>query len=186
MGCLNNKIENLTNALDDLEQYSRNSNLLVHGIPSLSTSAGSEENLADHVIQLLNSNLGTSILSTDISTVHRIGRHHPPSATEGAGISGQLNSSSTAQAKPLPVIIQFLNKKIRNATLVQRRRLKGKNISITEHLTARRASLLKKSTDLVASHKIEGAWSHDGRILVKTFNHRTLVINNERDLISYY
>ncbi len=184
INCLTTKVDTVTTAIDDLEQYSRNSNLLIQGIPSLSTSGGSEENLTDHVIQLLNSHLGTSILTTDVSAVHRLGKPHLP-AREGAGTADQNSSSPTHTVRPSPVIIQFSNKNIRNMTLGQRRRLKGKSIAITEHLTARRASILKKGTELVTSKKIEGAWSHDGKILVKTFNHRTLVINNEHELMSY-
>src|SRR2546425_256790 len=43
---LNSKIETLTVTMDDLDQYSRTSNLLVHGVPSTSSAGQQETNLA--------------------------------------------------------------------------------------------------------------------------------------------
>jgi hypothetical protein len=82
-------------------------------------------------------------------------------------------------------VIQFANRKIRNATLSQRKNLKGKGITVTEQLTTRRAQLLRKSSDLVASHRLEGAWSHEGKVIIKTLSGRTTAIKNEQDLINY-
>ena len=176
-GQLNEKINQLqgkTDALavsvDDLDQYSRNSNLLVHGVPSISTGQ-QEVGLARHVVQLLNTHMGTSLVETDLVAVHRLARH-------GA-------TAPTLTQKPQPILIQFGSKNNRNSTLASRKHLKGKGISVTEHLTTRRSQLLKRCSELVTQGKIEGAWSHDGKILVKTPTHRTIVIGNDRDLSAF-
>jgi hypothetical protein len=179
---LNTKIETLATTVDELDQYSRGSNLMVHGIPLMPTTGGREDNLTQHVVQLLNTNLGTTISDIDISVAHRIGRP-PGNNTSSSGAGSQ--SSSTQMSRPPPVIIQFSNKRVRNTILGQRKRLKGKPMTITEQLTARRASLLKKCTELVTSKRLESAWSHEGRILVRSLNQRTTVITKEQDLIQF-
>jgi hypothetical protein len=68
------KIETLENNIDELDQYFRNVNLLVHGVPTFNTTGGSEANLSHHITQILNQNLGTSFQESDIVSTHRIGR----------------------------------------------------------------------------------------------------------------
>ena len=177
---MNTKMESLISSMDDLDQYSRNTNLLLHGVPMIPSQDGREPNLTQHVVGILNSNMGLSIQESEITTVHRIGKPQT--------ISSALSSASHQGAsltRPAPLIIQFVSKKIRNETLSQRKNLKGKAISLTEQLTTRRAGLLKKCTDLLTQKKVNGAWSHDGRILIKTLNNRTLVVSNEQDLVNY-
>jgi len=104
---------------------------------------------------------------------------------DGTSVSGSGSSHSPLTSRPQPIIVQFANRKTRNTTLALRRQLKGKGFSISEQLTSRRAALLKKSTELVQAGKLESAWSHDGRVLIKSLNHRTVVINNSHDLASF-
>ena len=171
---LGSKIEGLSTALDDLEQHSRNSNLLIHGVSTTSAPGTSETNLIHHVTDLLNNLMQINIQEADIGIAHRVGR--PPSSS---------GSGTTTAQRPQPIVVQFLNKAVRNSTLARRRLLKGKGVSITEQLTVRRSNLLKKSSDLVSAKKLESAWSHDGKVIIKTLNHRTVVINNDHDLIGY-
>src|SRR3989442_6003242 len=180
---INTKLETLTAAIDDKDQYSRNTNLILHGVPSLATPDGHENQLMQHVIQVLNTNLGTTIQESDISTAHRLGK--PTSIVASANTSASVGSITSQLSRPSPIIVQFNSKNVRNETLRQRKRLKGKGISINEQLTTRRASLLKRSSELVAAKRLDSAWSHDWRIIVKTLNHRTIVVHSEIDLANF-
>jgi outer membrane murein-binding lipoprotein Lpp len=187
---LNSKVETLLTTTDDLEQYSRNTNLLLHGVQSSAPSGGLETNLLLHVVQTLNTNLGTSLQESDINAVHRIGcptSSHAVTSGATSGVSGSslLHGTSSTPNRPLPIIIQFVNKKIRNSTISLRKNLKGKGITLTEQLTSRRAALLKKCSDLASLKRVESAWSHDGRILIKILNHRNVTITTEGDLMHY-
>jgi hypothetical protein len=163
------KSESLTCTIDDLEQYSRGSNLMIHGIqPQPDDNVGT--NLAARVVTLLNSNLGVSVHDNDLSTAHRVRR---------------VNASSSGNPKPPPVVIQFNNRAIRSDILSKRKHLKGRGLSITEQLTPRRMNLLKKAGELVIQHKILSSWSHDGRILIKSLDNRIVPILMANDLIPF-
>jgi len=164
------KVENVEQSMDDLEQYSRNSNLLVHGIPL--SSDLSEPDLCTRVLGILNNNLGTNLDETDINVIHRLSR---PVAQSASG-------SSTAAQKPPPVVIQFMKKKTRSELISKCKKLKGMRIIITEQLTSKKAQLLKKVNGYVSSGKLQSAWTHDGRILARTMNNLTAVITPTTNL----
>jgi hypothetical protein len=65
--------------------------------------------------------------------------------------------------------------------LQRRKQLKGKNVAIAEHLTTRRAALLKQANSVVASGKLLSAWSKDGKITVKSPTNRIAQITSEAD-----
>jgi len=163
---LASKIELQSQAIDDLEQYSKGSNLLIHGIPhQISTQGEIEKDLDKCVADYITTNLGISVTEADINAAHRLTRN----ATNTAG-----NSSN----KPAPIIIQLCNRKTRAKILANRKLLKGKSVLITEHLTSKKSQLLKKATDLVTLNKLNGAWAHDGKILAKTLTNRTVTITH--------
>ena len=143
---LNSKIVSLENTLDDLEQYSRSTNLLIHGVPPTAPPGEPENNLAKHVVQLLSTNMGITVHESDISVAHRIGRATPNQRSIETPHSSDLSSGDHVRnPKQQPIIVQFANKMIRNQILKQRKSLKGKGMTITEQLTTRRASLLKNA-----------------------------------------
>jgi hypothetical protein len=121
---------------------------------------------------LLNTNLLLNLTTADINLVHRLPR-------------ANTNASSSAATKPTPVIIQFVNKSIRNSVLSNRKLLKGKGFSITEQLTSRKAAILRKASELVTSSKLLSAWSHDGKVLVKTLQSNTIAIASLADLMKF-
>ena len=171
---LSGKIDQLAKSCDDLDQYSRGSNMLIHGIPVITSTDSNGDSVTDadlvgRVIHLLNSNLGTSVSEHEINAVHRL-----PKATTGPG-----NAPNT---KAAPIIVQFMNKKTRDSVLQKRKSLKGKGFSLSEQLTVTKANLLKKANEIVTAQKLKSAWSHDGKILVRTHNDRTIVINSGIDL----
>jgi len=159
------KLELQAQAIDDLEQYSKCSNLLIHGIPVQSNTPGAvETNLDKRVVDYITTNLNVNITEADINAVHRLNKN-------------TTNSTASNSNKPAPIIIQLCSRKMRAQILTNRKLLKGKGVLITEHLTAKKAQLLKKATDLVTLNKLNGAWAHDGKILGKTLTNRTITLN---------
>jgi len=154
-----NKYDQLTAAVDEQDQYSRNCNILVHGLPQVTPRDQPETDLQDRVIHNLNTYLGTTLAADDIGAIHRLAAR---TATGGQ------------RDKPLPVIVQFVSRKTRNDVLSRRKLLKSKPIVLTEQLTATRSALLRKAQELATSRKITAAWSHEGRILIKTLSGRTM------------
>lgn len=145
---------------DDLEQYSYADNILIHGI----TTENDDADLENKVISIVNANLqGINATTADISVVHRI-------------------KTATPNNKPAPVVIRFTRRSVRNRILQNRKQLKGKSVSITEHLSPSRNDLLKKATQLVHEHKVSATWSQGGRILVKKNNNEILQINSAQQL----
>ena len=164
---LNARVEVISIACDDNEQYSRSANLLIHGIPTPSDNS-TESNVDTAVADILSTNLGLSISASDFTSVHRLPRDR--------------HQGASGPPRPPPIIVQFVSKRVRSAVLLKRRALKGKSFSISEQLTPRRMSLLRKANDCVKAGTLGGAWSHDGKIFIKTLADRTITINSASDL----
>lgn len=165
----NTKMESLAVTIDDMDQYSRNANVLIHGIQIMPDDS-IDNKLSGRLTHLLNSNLGITIRDTDIVAAHRVRK----SAT-----------AQTDASRPPAVLVQFNSRRTRDAVIAKRKLLKGKGFSITEQLTNRRMSLLKKATELVNQQNLQSAWSHDGRILAKTRDNRIMYISSVNDLNQY-
>jgi len=175
---LTNQLDRLSTSFDEMDQHSRNVNLLIHGVQPTSPTGQPEVGLSDHVVNLLNRHLGTTVTEMDIQLVHRLGRL----STTASTLPGATTPSSP---RTPPIIVQFSSRRTRNLVLSRRRSLKGMGFSITEQLTVRRASLLKKCSDLVAAKKLDSAWSHDGKIFIKTLSNRTVSVSNDHDISAY-
>ena len=161
----------LTQAIDNLEQYSRADSLLIHGI-SLPPPGGSEDLYTD-VPVTLNRLIPSTHLSPDmISVVHRLPTQQPTAAS---------GSSSTAP-RPPPIVVKFVRRQIRSELMSNRRLLKGKNVVLSDHLTPTRAALLKRANSLVNDGKLAAAWSQDGKILCKSLANCTVLISTASDL----
>lgn len=167
---LSTRVESTNTSNDDLEQYMRGDNLLLHGVP-LPADGSKEMDIRKLVVDSLTASMpGANLLKEHISVAHRL------------PLPRQLPNASAARTKPPAIVIRFASREERNRILANRRLLKGKSLTLTEQLTHRRAQLLRKAGDLVAQHKLTSAWSHDGKILVKTRSNATTVIGSEVDL----
>jgi hypothetical protein len=165
------QVDKLAAANDDLDQYQRCENLLIHGVQRPADNSN-EGDLTGVVLEVIRTNLpSVTIAKEDISTAHRTGPHQ--------------QVAQGLRTRPPPIVVRFSRRSIRNDVLNSRRQLKGKNLSITEQLTPARSQLLKKASELAANHKVESAWSRDGRIFVKTNIGRIIVIGCELDLLQF-
>jgi len=158
-----NKLESMTEYIDDLQQYSKSPNILIHGITEVNPGV-TEVDLETRIKDFLNTNLQLSVTEGDLNAVHRLARN-----------ASLIAGSSTH--KPSPILVQFENRQIRVKVMTNRKKLKAKNIMITEHLTAKKSQLLKKASDLVTQNKLTSAWTHDGKILAKATANRTVSIS---------
>lgn len=171
------RIEASNLEVDNLEQYTKSDNLLIHGIP-LPIDGSKESDIRQLVVDVLGRNMTNIGLNKDsISMAHRL-------STKQLNQVSSSNPSSRS-TRPPPIIVRFNQREMRNNLLVNRRQLKGKQLSISEQLTYRRSQLLKKASELVAQNKLDSSWSHDGRILVKSKSNQIVVINSDMDLIQF-
>jgi hypothetical protein len=169
---LKSKCDSLELAQDDLDQYSRSKNLLIHGIPQ-TADEGTGNNLEARVLQDLNNKLGLNLEPMDITALHR------------NGPSGLRANIGTAASRPAPVLIQFLRRAKKNTLLQNRRNLKGTGVSVSEQLTAKRVKLLFEASDLQKANKLQGAWAHEGKILIKVPDGSTKTVLSQSDLLPY-
>ena len=63
-----------------------------------------------------------------------------------------------------PIIVKFVHHNLKNIIFNSKKKLKGKNIFITESLTSKRMSCMKKLGILRKSKLVHSFWSSDGKI----------------------
>lgn len=121
------------------EQYSRRSNICIHGLVEKQS-----EDSPQVVIDFLQDKLNIKLSATDLDAAHRI--------------------PIQDKTKPRPLIVKFLRRSHRDAVIKKRSNLKGSGISIHEDLTSDNQKLLVR----VKSHAhVENAWSQNGNIYAK-------------------
>ena len=136
------KTRQLANRLDEIEQYSRRDNIVVHGLPE------QDGECANDVIIAVAAAAGVVVTNGDISTSHRVGR--PGNARGG---------------KPRPIVARFVRRDQRTAILRSKKKLKGhaayNGVFVSEQLSPMRAKLLhavKNDADTART------WTIDGKI----------------------
>lgn len=136
--------KDISDRLDDLEQYSRRNCLLLHGVRE-----DDDENTDEIILSTIATEIGINITEQDIDRTHRLGR---PNRRDG---------------KPRPIIVKFSRYNVRNKVYQYKRNLKGKRYLITESLTSHRMRLFKEAQQ---EYGITNVWTSDGRILYKFQN----------------
>ncbi|XP_061187086.1 uncharacterized protein LOC133195245 [Saccostrea echinata] len=166
---LKDRVSELENRVDDLEQYSRKTCLKFTGIPEMS-----DENTNNVILNTINKcvlNEGQISLNVNaISTSHRLG---PP-----------------RQDRPRDIIVRFVRYSDKVLVYNNKSNLKGWNdnptngykIYINEALTRRRSMLFAKTREAVRNHRVKGCWTYDGKIYIKKNNDKKAVIKNITDL----
>ena len=137
---LEKEVKSLNYELDDQQQYSRRTCLLIHGVQE-----EDKENVEAKVLDVVNKDVQANLEVKDVSRTHRLGKKRN-------------------DGKPRPIIVRFLSYRQRKQVFDKKRALKGKKIVITENLTKSRYSLLQSCKEHFGK---EHVWSYDGRICVK-------------------
>lgn len=141
--------------LEDLEQYSRNCNVQINGVPQM--PGPGDENAV--ILQVLSQRLNVPIdAAVDVQAIHRI-----PSA-----------------AACKPVIIQFSNRQLRKKVIVEATKAKLKKrdfnpgdsdpdakVFVGDHLTVKNKQLLREARQQKTEGKLEAVMIREGKILVR-------------------
>ena len=135
------RVDSLSGQVDKQEQYLRRHCLLLHGI-----SDNKNEKTDDLCFATINEHLELSITEADIERTHRIGKPRD------------------ADQKSRPIIVKFVRYSDRKNVFNGKKKLKGKNIAITEILTATRIKKLKEAREI---YDFKNVWTSDGKILLK-------------------
>ena len=114
--------------------------MLIHGLPE-----SKNENTDELVIAAIKEKMGEEIEKNEIDRSHRIG-------------------VPKNNGKSRPIIIKFVRYNTRCKIFKNKKKLKGKSISMTESLTKKRMEALKKARE---DHGFENVWSSEGKILYK-------------------
>ena len=114
---LNVEIVNSNEKIDDLEQRSRNSCLLIHGVDELEG-----EETDSIALDIIRSKLDISVDELDIQRSHRLGPN-----------KGSLRSNMRKALRP--IILRFTYYKKHQEVYKSKKKLKGQGIVISENLT---------------------------------------------------
>ena len=106
------------------------------------------------IINIVKNDQGEEVTIHDIDRIHRLGKR-------------KLDSNV-----PRPIIVKFARYNVCNRIFKAKKKLKGRNVSITESLTKRRVIELKKAREM---YDFRNVWSHDGKILFLDVNDRKKV-----------
>jgi len=144
--------------LDTLEQHGRLNNVRVFGIDELEN-----ESTTQLVVSEINKRLQMKLSVKDVSISHRLGFKRLLQQTMPR-FNKRTNQMEERPSAPRPIIVNFVNRSVRNEVLKKRSQLKGTGISIGVDLTKPRADLLRK---LQTEHQ-RSAWADfNGRIMLK-------------------
>lgn len=173
--------ENLSQAhrkIDELETYTRRNNLVISGLPLASYAEASSptDSSSEHLEQTeqnvlaICQQLQVNISPADISIAHRLKRKP---YTKG----------------PPAVMVQFKNRKAREAVYAARFKLKERRdvaIFINEDLTKHNAEIFAQARQLVKVKKIFSTWTKAGIVYIKaTQTSRPTSVYHINELVSY-
>ena len=133
-------IESSKGCLDSQEQYSRRNCLLAHGL-----AESKNVNMDELVIHTFKEKMGEEIKKDEIDRSHRL---------------GALKNNDKSRT----IIIKFVRYNTRCRIFKNKKKLKGKSISVTGSSTKKRMEALQKARE---DHGFENVWSSEGKILYK-------------------
>ncbi|KAK3090419.1 hypothetical protein FSP39_011709 [Pinctada imbricata] len=138
------RVADLENDVEELEQYGRRTSLRFHNV-----AVPSDSNSDNVIVDLVNKKLGVKITHDDINRSHPVGKP---------------NQSGRRQ-----LICRFRNWKLKNEIFMKKKHLKTDpdRIFITEDLTRYRQSIVSNISRAKKSRHVHSFWTNDGRIFLK-------------------
>ncbi len=139
------KFQEMHQKIDDLEQQSRLKYLRVFGLEE-----SGDEDVTATVVNFAREEMKILIDPNEIEA-------------RRMGIAQPMNS------KPRDILVKFINQPLRNIMYQKKRMLcqKTQQVFINEYLTTRRSELFFQVRQLKKQHKLFGAWTQSGNILIK-------------------
>lgn len=140
---LRTEVRDLSDKINDLEQYNRRNNLCITGI------AEEPGENCKQIIQTIGKKLNIEVSNEDVRAAYRLGKKEQ-------------------KTRPLLVEFSFINK--RNEIFNARKHLREKcrNVYINEHLTQKNYNLLYKMRKMKKEKKIFSVWTVNGKIRVRS------------------
>ncbi|MEW8560817.1 MAG: hypothetical protein AB2541_01895 [Candidatus Thiodiazotropha sp.] len=140
---LKERVVNLEKAVDESEQYSRRNNVRLTNIPE------KDNEDTDQIVLKIAEAIGADLTIAEIDRSHRTGK------------PGRRHRD---------IIVKLSTYRVRSKLIKNKKSLKGSEfdgVYINEDLTKIRGELLYEARRCVRAKIFNGAWSSDGRILVK-------------------
>lgn len=141
--------------MDNLEQYTRRTNIRIYGI-----SEDTDESTDEIAIKFFKDELGVAVTQNDISRSHRVGKKY-----------------LAADKKPRPIIVRFVKHNTKVAVLICRRVLKDNKrpYNIQEDLTFSRRKILAYLSKDIVEGIISKVWTIDGTIFLRPSCHSSTI-----------
>uniref|UniRef100_A0A8D8YDL7 FP protein C-terminal domain-containing protein n=1 Tax=Cacopsylla melanoneura TaxID=428564 RepID=A0A8D8YDL7_9HEMI len=162
------QLKELKYTVEDLQQYTRNRNVQIDGIPSKQ----------DEDLRMMMKNIGekieVKILDSDIDKIHRI----PTKSTNN----------------PEPIVVQFTTRRVRDEIVKKAKEKKpctndlqmqctNRNIYVNEHLTPQKKQILYEAKKIKEEKQYKFLWCKNGKIFVrKDEKSMTIHLNSREDL----
>jgi hypothetical protein len=139
----------LTNDLDNLEQYGNRNLIRISGIPE----AVGEVDTTETVRNLI-SEIDPEYKSTDVIRSHRVGKISLP---------GSFNS------KTRQIIVRLADPSVK-MRILRSRKNQRKSVYINEDLARSRFKIFYRARQLLKTKQIENLWTRNGKIIMKEVN----------------
>ncbi|KAL1446884.1 hypothetical protein WDU94_005659 [Cyamophila willieti] len=149
---LKKKLQDEEHANDELQQYTRNKNIQIDGIPKQA-----DEKL-EELVKLIGNKIDVVVNNNDIDAIHRV----PTKST----------------TNPEPIIVQFLTRKMRDE-IVQKAKVKrfsakdlnpnfiDRPLFINEHLTPLRKEILYEARQLKIDKNYKFVWTKGCKVFIR-------------------
>lgn len=156
------RVKDLEIRLNDSDQYSRRTSIVISGIPEKPRDSNVRED-TDLLVLELAQDMGIKLKAEDIGRSHRL--------------------TSYKKKTPRDIVCRFLSYNKRADFFHAKKNLRKlphrKNTFISEHLTKQRAEVFFEARLLRKRGHIDGTWTYDGRICVKMSDKISQVITIE-------
>ena len=151
------KILSVLSDQNDQQQYDRRWNLRAYNVEE--KAGQTADNCARKCCRIFTDLIGVPTTEEDLEAAHRTG--------------------PTTMGKRRPIIVRFQSRKLKDKVLANRRKLKGKGVSVDEDLTAANYKLAR---DAYKHSYTLASWSPQGKVFAKLKNGKTVRIKYEADI----
>ena len=151
------KILSVLSDQNDQQQYDHRWNLRVYNVEE--KAGETADDCAKKCCRIFTDLIGVPTTEEDLEAAHRTG--------------------PTTTGKRRPIIVRFQSRKLKDKVLANRRKLKGKGVSVDEDLTAANYKLAR---DAYKHSYTLASWSSQGKVFAKLKNGKTVRIKYGADI----
>jgi hypothetical protein len=183
-GELKTRLHNRERYMDQLETYTKQDNLLIHGLPThyAEVVAATTDDPTAGAAAPMNENSATTEKIFVTFCANRLGVKVGP---EDISVCHRLRKSKNVLHSP--IIVWFTNRKARAAVLAARKQLRPPrgigttppidHVYINEHLTKYMSQLFTEARRMVKAERINKVWTYNGRVTVKLRDNSIHTVN---------